>query len=139
MYCKIVANLGDSNNSENFLSIDFGRKSYLPGIVVKHKQAQFFNFHRFDIGRLYAHDGEFSVSLLGLDAKGELIAEQQFVISEPLSHVELGDKFNSISELLINAVYVDDIDNRVACLAITLISASVTVIAKRCDKIALMG
>ncbi|PKG40539.1 hypothetical protein [Psychromonas sp. Urea-02u-13] len=48
---KIAANLGDSNNNENFLSIDFGSNSCLPGIAIKHKEKQDFDLHAFDIGK----------------------------------------------------------------------------------------
>lgn len=115
---KIAANLGNSNESENFLSIDAGNNSCLPGISVKHKEVQAFDFNALDIGRIYEHDGEFSVSLLALDAAGKVLAEQIVVISEPLTRIELGDKFKNIHELLINSVYVGDIDNSVARFAL---------------------
>ena len=123
---KIAANLGDSNNSENFLAIDFGSNSCLPGIAVKHKEAQPFDLHAFDIGRIYEQDGEFSVSLLALDIEGKVVNEQLFVISEPLTRIELDEKFQNVHELLINAVYVDDIDNSVARFALDNIDISVS-------------
>ncbi len=123
---KIAANLGDSNNSENFLSIDFGSNSCLPGIAVKHKEAQPFDLHGFDIGRIYEHDGEFSISLLALDGEGKLVKQQQFVISEPLTRIELDGKFQNVHELLITAVYVQDIDSSVARFALDNIDISVS-------------
>lgn len=121
---KIAANLGNSNNSENFLSIDAGNNSCLPGISVKHKEVQAFDFHAFDIGRIYDHDGEFSVSLLALDAQGKVVTEQIIVITEPLMRIELDEKFKNIHELLINAVYVDDLDSSVARFALDNIDIS---------------
>jgi len=123
---KLAANLGDSNTSENFLSIDAGNNSCLPGISVKHKEVQPFDFHAFDIGKIYENDGEFSVSLLALDADGKVVTEQVIVIAEPLTRIELGDNFKNIHELLINPVYVDDIDNSVARFALDNIDISVT-------------
>ncbi len=123
---KIAANLGDSNNSENYLSIDTGNNSCLSGISVKHKEQQPFDFHAFDIGKIYEHDGEFNVSLLALDKEGKVLVEELLTISEPLTRIELQDKFTNIHELLINPVYVDDIDNSVSRFAVDNIDISVT-------------
>ncbi|PKG40540.1 hypothetical protein [Psychromonas sp. Urea-02u-13] len=55
-----------------------------------------------------------------------MIKEEQFVISEALTRIELGEKFQNMHELLINAVYVDDIDNSVARFALDNIDLSVS-------------
>ncbi|PKF60320.1 hypothetical protein CW745_15865 [Psychromonas sp. psych-6C06] len=134
---KIAANLGDSNQSENFLSIDMGSNSCAPGISIKHKEQLLFDFYAFDIGKIYDHDGEFSLNLLGLDREGKVIAEQLLVISSPLSRIELKEKFFGVHEVLINAVYVNDIDNSVARFALDNIDISPSNHSRKRNKLAL--
>ena len=111
-------NLGDSNQGENFLSVDSGSNYFLPGISIEHKNKHLFNLNYLELGKLYDQDGYFQIKLTALDAQGNTISEQDVEINYGLASIPFNDQFINISQLLINGVYVQDINNSVARFAI---------------------
>lgn len=114
----LQANMGDSNEGENFLTVDSGSHYFLPGITISHKGDQLFDLNYLELGKLYDHDGYFQIKISALDALGELITEQYIDISYGLATVPINNQFINISRLLINGVYVDDLKDSVARFAI---------------------
>lgn len=114
----LQANMGDSNEGENFLSVDSGSYYFLPGITISRKDNALFNLNYLELGKLYDHDGYFQIKLSALDKKGDLITEQYIDISYGLATISLNEHFKNISLLLINGVYVDDLKDTVARFAI---------------------
>ncbi len=114
----LVANIGDSNYGENYLSVDFGNESCVPGMSIRHKDGAPFNLSSIDIGSIFQQDGDFMISLLGLDENAKPIVEQLVHIDNNLQTILLTEEFLNINQLLVNAVYVKDIDNSVARFAV---------------------
>lgn len=122
----LEANVGDSNQGENFLSVDSGSYYFVPGISITHKDNTLFDLNYIEVGKLYEHDGYFYVRLTALDEQGVVITEQLAEINYGLASVNFNEQFKGISELLINAVYIDDLQDSVARFAIDNIDVTLS-------------
>ncbi|MCP4320844.1 MAG: hypothetical protein GY787_03105 [Alteromonadales bacterium] len=122
----LQANLGDSNEGENYLAVDSGSYYFLPGISIEHKKSALFDLNYIEIGKLYAHDGYFHVRLTALDAQGNIISEQLVEINYGLATVNFNNQFKKISQLLVNAVFVDELQDSVARFAIDNIDVTIS-------------
>jgi len=122
----LEANIGDHNEGENFLGVDSGSFYFLPGISIEHKESAQFDLNYIEIGKLYEHDGYFYIRMTALDKQGNIITEQLVEINYGLATVNFNNQFKNISQLLINAVFVDDLQNSVARFAIDNIDVTLS-------------